>query len=88
MSGIFIEKAVFLQRNIVNHGHLGQKETIRRHGENPQQGHEAGTHRAPLPLESGLPLPEECARAAGHAGHRAQEVRGGDIRAWVFLAWA
>ena len=77
-----------MQRNTVNHGHLGQRKTIRRHGENPQQGHEAGTHRAPLPLEPGLPLPQERARAAGHAGHRAAQIWGGDIRAWVFLAWA
>ena len=76
----------FLQEN--NHGYLGQKETLRRHGENPKQGHEAGTHRAPLSLEPGLPLPEEHAWAAGHAGHCAQEIRCGDIRARMLLARA
>ena len=33
--GIFIGKTVILQRNTVNHGHLGQRETLSCHGENP-----------------------------------------------------
>ena len=30
----------------------------------------------------------ECEGAAGHAGYCAPQVRGGDIRARVLLAWA
>lgn len=70
------------------HGYLGQEEAFRRHGENPQQGHEAGTHRTPLPVEPGLPIPQERARAAGHARRGVAQVRGGDIRARVLLARA
>ena len=70
------------------YGYLGQGEAFRRHGAYQEQGHEAGTYRAPLLVPPGLPLPQECEGAAGHAGYCAKEVRGGDIRAWVFLAWA
>ena len=72
----------------LRNGHLGQKETLRRHGENQKQGHEAGMDCAPLPLLAGLPLPQEREGDARHAGHRHAQVRHRHLHPWLFLARA
>ena len=66
----------------------GVVEAFRRHGEDTEQGHETGVDCAPLPLFARLPLPQECERAAGHAGHRVAQVWHRDFHTRLFLARA
>lgn len=51
------------------------------------QGHKARAFGAALAVEQGLPVPQECAEAAGFARHRAAKIWRGDIRTRMFLAW-
>lgn len=74
MAELSKEIIIFAAVKLFTHGHLGQKETLRRHGENQGKGHEAGMDRAALPLFARLPLPQEREGAAGHAGHRVEKV--------------
>lgn len=57
MAGVLKEMGIFATVKLFTHGHLGQEETLRRHGENQGKGHEAGMDRAALPLFARLPLP-------------------------------
>lgn len=50
MAGLLKEIIIFATVKLFTHGHLGQEETLRRHGENQGQGHEAGMDCAALPL--------------------------------------
>lgn len=49
MAGLLKEIIIFATVKLFTHGHLGQEETLRRHGENQGQGHEAGMDCAALP---------------------------------------
>lgn len=74
--------------NRLCYGYLEQEEAFRRHGEDTEQGHETGVDCASLPLFARLPLPQECKRAAGHAGHRVMQVWHRDFHTRLFLARA
>lgn len=74
--------------NRLCYGYLEQEEAFRRHGEDTEQGHETGVDCASLPLFARLPLPQECKRAAGHAGHRVVQVWHRDFHTRLFLARA
>lgn len=88
MARLLKEIVIFAAVKLFTHGHLGQEETLRRHGENQGQGHEAGMDRAVLPFLARLPLPQEREGAAGHAGHRAAQVWHRDLHPRVLLARA
>ena len=82
------EIRIFATVKIFTHGHLGQEETLRRHGENQGQGHEAGMDCAALPLFARLPLPQEHEGVARHAGYRVAQVWHRDFHPRVLLARA
>lgn len=88
MAGLLKEIIIFATVKLFTHGHLGQEETLRRHGENQGQGHEAGMDCAALPLFARLPLPQEREGVAGYAGHRVAQVWYRDFHPRVLLAWA
>ena len=39
-------------------------------------------------VDARLQVPAECQERTGQAGHCDAQVQNGDIRQWVFLAWA
>lgn len=54
-----MEMSTFLIVNIFMYGHIGQKETLRRHGENKRQGHKIGIDCVALPFLVRLLLSQE-----------------------------
>jgi len=88
MAGLLKEIIIFATVKFFMHGHLGQKETLRRHGENQGQGHEAGMDCAALPLFARLPLPQEREGVAGHTGYCVAQVWHRDFHPRVLLARA
>lgn len=75
-----------LEIKIEKHGHLGQEETFRCNGEDTKPRHEAGMDSASLSFLAWLPLPQKCEGVAGHAGHRAAQIRHRDFHPRLFLA--
>ena len=88
MAGLLKEIIIFATVKLFTDGYLGQKETLRRHGENQGQGHKAGMGCAALPLFARLPLPQEREGVAGYAGHRVAQVWHRDFHSRVLLARA
>lgn len=51
-----------------------------------QQGDEAGNGGKEMAVGAWIPIPAECEKRAGQAGHCDAEVQNGDIRQRLFLA--